>query len=214
MNRVESLVLIPLRRGKDVIGYLYTLNFDTAKVVEVKELMELMSLVLGAEIYNHLLLQKLETLSQVDTLTGLGNRRAMKKRMELVSRRENTPFGIVNIDLNGLKTVNDRDGHEAGDRLLIQAGEILRKVFYQEDLFRTGGDEFIVITDSISLDTFYKKLDRLRGDVMKNTDVSFAIGEYWSDGTTDIKTAFRIADERMYADKQAFYERNPALRRK
>lgn len=49
---------------------------------------------------------------------------------------------------------------------------------------------------------------------MKNTDVSFAIGEYWSDGTTDIKTAFRIADERMYADKQVFYERNPALRRK
>ncbi len=214
MNRVESLVLIPLRRGKDVIGYLYTLNFDTARVVEVKELMELMSLVLGAEIYNYLLLQKLETLSQVDALTGLGNRRAMKKRMELVSRRKNTPFGIVNIDLNGLKVVNDRDGHEAGDRLLIQAGEILRKVFYQEDLFRTGGDEFIVITDTISLDTFYKKLDRLRGDVMKNTAVSFAIGEYWSDGTTDIKTAFRIADERMYADKQVFYEKNPALKRK
>ena len=212
-NRVKSLVLIPLRRGKDVIGYLYALNFDTAKAVEVKELMELMSVVLGVEIYNHLLLQKLEALSQVDTLTGLGNRRAMKKRMGFLSEQKNTSFGVVNIDLNGLKVVNDRDGHEAGDRLLVQAGEILRKVFYQEDLFRTGGDEFIVITGGISRDTFYKKLDRLRGDMLKNASVSFAIGEYWSDGTTDMKSAFRIADERMYADKQHFYEKNPELRR-
>ena len=49
--------------------------------------------------------------------------------------------------------------------------------------------------------------------MMKNTSVSFAIGECWSDGSTDIKTAFDIADERMYADKQAFYQRYPELRR-
>jgi diguanylate cyclase (GGDEF)-like protein len=213
MNRVENLVLIPLRRGKDVVGYLYALNFNTAKVVQVKELMEIMSVVLGAEIYNHRLLQRLETLSQVDALTGLGNRRAMKKRIEFLSERNNAPFGVINIDLNGLKVTNDRKGHEAGDKLLVQAGEILRKVFYQEDLFRTGGDEFIVLIDGISRDTFYIKLDRLRGDMMKNASVSFAIGECWSDGSTDIKTAFDIADERMYADKQAFYQRYPELRR-
>jgi len=215
LNRVESLVLLPLRRSKEVIGYLYVINFDVSKVVETKELVELMSFFLGSEIYNHLLLEKLEELSQIDTLTGINNRRAMSKCIERLNQRGGkTPFGVVNIDLNGLKTVNDHEGHEAGDRLLIQAGEILKKVFYQDDLFRTGGDEFIVISGDISRDTFERKLQRLRCDIEKNSGVSFAIGECWSDGSTDVISAFRLADEKMYADKKAFYDRNPELRRK
>ena len=64
--------------------------------------------------------------------------------------------------------MNDHDGHEAGDRLLIQAGELLGKVFYHDDIFRTGGDEFIVITDGISYETFARKMLRLRRDAEKN----------------------------------------------
>ena len=212
-NNVRTLVLIPLRREKEVIGYLYVINFDVDTVVETKELIELVSFFLGSEIYNHLLLRRLEELSQIDTLTGIKNRRAMSlcmKRME----NDRSPFGVLNIDLNGLKTVNDHDGHDAGDRLLIQAGEILNKVFYQDDLFRTGGDEFIVISRNISRDTFTAKLQRLRSDAEKNGDVSFAIGECWSDGSVDVKTALRYADERMYQDKKAFYDRHPELKRK
>lgn len=52
---VKSLVLLPLRQAKHVIGYLYVVNFDVSKVVEVKEMVELMSFFLGAEISNHLL---------------------------------------------------------------------------------------------------------------------------------------------------------------
>ncbi len=213
-NCVQSLALVPLRRSGDVIGYLYVLNFDTEKTVEVKELLELMSFILGSEIYNNLLLQKLEELSLVDTLTGIRNRRAMKLRMQHLTEQPNTPFGIVNIDLNGLKVVNDRDGHEAGDRLLVQAGEVLKKVYYEEDLFRTGGDEFIIITSGINRETFERKLQRLRSDMLKNELVCFAIGECWSEGGTDLTAAFRTADERMYADKQAFYQQHPELKRK
>jgi diguanylate cyclase (GGDEF)-like protein len=64
---------------------------------------------------------------------------------------------VVNLDLNGLKLVNDRDGHEAGDRLLVRVGELLRKVFYDEDVYRTGGDEFIVIIEGISEAVFERK---------------------------------------------------------
>lgn len=210
---VRSLVLIPLRR-KTVIGYLYVINFNVDKLVEVKELTELMAFFLGSEIDNYLLLHKLEELSQIDVLTGINNRRAMIQRVkELSMDQEIHPYGVVNIDLNGLKVVNDRDGHSAGDRLLIQAGEILKKVFYQEDLFRTGGDEFIVITNEIKREKFEQKVNRLHRDVEKNSEVSFAIGAYWSDGTTDLTTAFRYADEIMYADKKAYYEKHPEFRR-
>lgn len=214
-NGVTSLVLIPLRGGKDVIGYLYVVNFNVEKVVDVKELVELMAFFLGGQIYNHLLVKRLEELSSVDELTGLNNRRSMIQRMRRMDRQEKRePFGVINIDLNGLKTVNDRDGHEAGDRLLVQAAELLKNVFYHEELFRTGGDEFIVISAGIEKEVFERKADRLRSDVEKNADVSFAIGTYWSDGSEDTTTAMKQADEAMYEDKKAFYEANPELRRK
>jgi diguanylate cyclase (GGDEF)-like protein len=121
---------------------------------------------------------------------------------------------VLNIDLNGLKVVNDQEGHEAGDRLLVQASEILKKVYYQDDLYRTGGDEFIVIMENINQDTFERKLEKLRSDAEKNSKVSFAIGEFWSDGSDDLTAAFRCADERMYADKNAYYDRHSELRRR
>ena len=98
--------------------------------------------------------------------------------------------------------------------MIVQAGEILKKVFYQEDLYRTGGDEFIVITQNINQETFERKVERLRSDAEKNSEVSFAIGQFWSDGSDELTAAFRWADERMYADKNAFYDRHPELRRK
>lgn len=212
-SRVQSLVLSPLRREKTVVGYLYVVNFDFSRAVEVKEIVELMSFFLGSELANHLLVQRLEEISQIDVLTGMKNRRAMKQRIRaLTANSPVPPYGVINIDLNGLKIVNDHDGHEAGDRLLIRAGELLGKVFYHDDIFRTGGDEFIVITDGISQETFERKMQRLRRDAEKN-GLSFAVGSFWSDGSAEIKSAFRHADEMMYADKKAFYEQYPELRR-
>ena len=48
----------------------------------------------------------------------------------------------------------------------------------------------------------------------KNGDVNFAIGAFWSDGSVDVRTAFRLADDRMYEDKKTFYEKNMHLRRR
>lgn len=211
---VESLVLIPLRRGSTVIGYLYVVNFDVEKAVQVKELVELMSFFLGSEISNYLLMTRLERLSSVDALTGLFNRNAMLRRMkELTHERKPVPFGVANIDLNGLKLMNDHSGHDAGDKLLVEAAEILKKVFYDDDLYRTGGDEFIVIATDIAQDVFERKVNRLHADAQKNADVSFAIGSCWSDGTDDMREVFREADARMYEDKQAYYAEHPELRR-
>ena len=100
-----------------------------------------MSFFLGTEIYNAVLLARLDEMSHTDALTGLNNRNAMIQRTNAIAQRtEPESFGIVNLDLNGLKTVNDLQGHDAGDRLLVSAAEMLKKFFYAEDLYRTGGD--------------------------------------------------------------------------
>ena len=93
---VTSLALIPLRRDRTVLGYLYVVNFDLERVVDTKEILGLLSYFLGSEISNHLLMDQLEMMSRVDALTGLGNRRAMIGRMKEMSSRSRMPsYGVI-----------------------------------------------------------------------------------------------------------------------
>lgn len=207
-NGVESLALIPLRREKTIIGFLYVVNYDTDRTVAVKETIELLAFFLGIWISNHQLMAKLEQISNMDALTGLNNRHAMHKKLKhLEEAKKRKPYGVINFDLNGLKTVNDEDGHEAGDKMLIRASELLKKAFYNEDVFRTGGDEFIVILEDISREVFDRKLRRFHEAAEKYQDTSFAMGACWSDGSDEITEVFRIADQNMYEDKEAYYKR-------
>lgn len=207
-NGVDSLILLPLYQSKSIFGYLYMTNFNTDKVVELKEVMELISFFLATEISNTLLHERMNLMLRTDTLTGANNRYAMLDR---ISGLKGKAFGIISLDLNGLKRMNDTYGHDAGDRLLVQAAEVLSKVFYEEDIFRTGGDEFVVISADITEGVFDRKLARLRRDAEKNVDVSFAMGSFWSDGTVEPSEAFRIADDNMYKDKREYYLSHPGL---
>ena len=211
---VTSLVLVPLRRVKEVIGYLYVVNFDVDKVVEVKELVELMSFFLGSEIANYLMMNKLEQLSTVDQLTGMLNRNAMLQRMSDIDKANpRGSFGIVNIDINGLKTTNDQHGHEAGDDLLVAAASVLKRAFRKDDLFRVGGDEFVVIAQGMSRKPFEARVAWLRAAAEANPNVSFAIGACWSEGSMSTHEAYSVADKHMYDDKRAFYTAFPEQKR-
>lgn len=206
---VGSLALVPLRRAAIIIGYLYVVNFDVSRVVKVKELIELTSFFLSSEISNYLRMNRLEELSTVDALTGLRNRNAMARRIAEIDEGGLAPFGLVNVDLNGLKATNDQHGHEAGDELLRKAADILRKAFRQNDLYRMGGDEFLVIAVGISQNEFNRRVALLHDSVRDNPEVSFSIGSVWSDGTTDVSTAYKRADAIMYADKKSYYASHP-----
>lgn len=213
-QELTSLMIIPLRREQTVVGFLYLVNFDAARVMKVKEIAELTGFFLGTQISNRLLMEQLEEMSYTDGLTGLSNRYALLRCLRrLKAEREKGSFGVVNLDLNGLKNVNDSKGHAAGDQLLVSAAEMLTEVFYQKDVFRTGGDEFIIIASGIDEKTFRRKLQRLRAAIAKDPKVSFAVGAFWSDGSMDVSDAFRMADEKMYTDKEAYYAAHPEQRR-
>ena len=107
----------------------------------------------------------------------------------------------------GLKFVNDNEGHEAGDRLLIRASEVLREVFNDEDIYRTGGDEFLVIIEGISEESFDSNIEKLHEILNKCNDVSFAFGNCWSNDSSKLDEMLRLADKRMYDNKMAYYKR-------
>jgi len=90
-----------------------------------------------------------------DTLTGLPNRKLMMDRLEqalVAAKRRNGQLGLLFIDLDGFKEVNDRYGHEVGDKLLVEVANGLKDVVRRENdtISRIGGDEFIVLLTDVS----------------------------------------------------------------
>lgn len=148
-----------------------------------------------------------------DMLTGLGNRRLLTAVMELEAREPTRRYGAaIAIDLDDFKPVNDRLGHAAGDAVLVAVGERLRATFKGKgDLFRLGGDEFMILC--------YRSLSRmeiinLAGDYLnanrqpvhfedKVLVIDASIGVAFSDDHAGLEAMMKQADLELYAVKQA-----------
>ena len=214
---IESLVLFPLEYNDTLLGYIWVVNFDISNTLRIKEILEITSFFLASEISNYQLFNKLEVMSTEDQLTGVFNRNAMNIRVKkFVSGNEpkHSNYAIVFADLNGLKQVNDNKGHNAGDTLLKDAANKLMEVFPECDIYRAGGDEYMIIASDVPEDVILKRAERLRLESEDPENISFAIGTYSYDKPEDILTAMRVADEKMYADKQRYYQKFPERKRK
>ena len=209
---VKSLVLVPLRQGPKIIGYIFITNFDVDRIVEIKEFIELTAFFISAEVANNNLMERLEFMSNVDLLTGLRNRNSMNYRVDLFvsgERLVTSPFGVIFADLNGLKQANDTGGHAEGDKLLKKAGQVLNEVFERYEVYRAGGDEFVVIAPACSKALFEQKIAELRKRTCYGSEVCFAIGSHWDGEGKNLRLAMHLADEAMYEDKNKFYQEHP-----
>ncbi|MEO0372110.1 MAG: GGDEF domain-containing protein, partial [Pseudomonadota bacterium] len=103
-----------------------------------------------------------------DTLTGLGNRRALRLAMQQLQSRD-TGFAMMHIDLDHFKAVNDTHGHAAGDEVLLRVSDRLRMVTRVEDtVIRQGGDEFtLVLPGAVDKANISKLAERLIREVEK-----------------------------------------------
>lgn len=208
---VKSIVLFPLRHGAELLGYMWALNFNVADAMKIKETLEVTTFFLASEIASYQLLNRLEIMSTIDSLTGIKNRNVMNNHVDqIVSGQEPMPLAVLFADLNGLKRMNDVQGHSAGDKMLQSAASILQGVFHDGEVYRAGGDEFMVLVPEIEEDELQKRIARVHLLSKKTEDVSFSIGVCY--GESNIRRAMRLADERMYAEKSAYYDAHPGLR--
>ncbi len=211
LSGVKTIILFPLRHGGELLGYLWAVNFNVNDTLKIKETLEVTTFLIASEISSYLLLNKLQTLSTIDSLTGVKNRNVMNNRIDqIVAGRKLTPDAVVFADLNGLKRTNDEQGHISGDKVLRSAAEILQYVFPEEDVYRAGGDEFIVLVSSISEDELNTRIAKIRTMAKLSENVYFSIGVCC--GEPDVRRAMHIADERMYVDKKSFYIEHPELK--
>ena len=155
----------------------------------------------------------LEQKAYTDAHTGLPNKDACELLLNTPEKvKEST--ACMMFDLNNLKIVNDTMGHEAGDRLILNACGCLTDVFGVDAVFRIGGDEFLVICKQIDENTLIKRITELK-ELMNERSVNMASGVIWSENViTGFNEMLREAEEKMYADKARYYKEKGIERRK
>ena len=118
-------------------------------------------------------------------------------------------LGVVFIDLNGLKRVNDGNGHYEGDRFLKKTAAHIREIFVDDEIYRAGGDEFMVLVINNTDEEFYSKVREMS---QRKDKLNFSMGTCFEEENIDINKALRLADRAMYDDKHDYYLRHPELK--
>ena len=217
MMGIRNIALYPLRANGETIGYFWVTNFNNSNMLHKRQTLELISFLLSSEVSNRRLYKKMEKLSVLDLLTDTYNRNAMNNKItDIVNGKYkiNNPYGVVFVDMNGLKIINDNEGHLAGDSLLKETADVLKQTFEDCDIYRVGGDEFLVIVEDKTEDEFNRMIEKVRAESTRSKTVRFAIGTCYEDASFDIRKAMHLADVKMYEDKEQFYNIHPELSRR
>ncbi len=153
-------------------------------------------------------------MAYTDPLTRVKNKTAYDKEClaleEQIREGGGAPFGLLMLDLNNLKALNDKYGHERGDEYLINCCALMCKVFKHSPVYRIGGDEFLILLrgeDLAALPELLEEMDRRMAASRKHPEpwkrLSIAKGYSLYNGEVQtLEEIFNRADEAMYADKR------------
>lgn len=148
--------------------------------------------------------RRLSRLVDLDPLTGLANRRLLRKALD---QARQTGAAIIFMDINDFKEVNDRFGHQIGDLALKRTAKVLTDSFRPQDrVFRWGGDEFLVIAPNLSAPAAQSRISRVR-ELLSSPDMdaprcSISVGICVLEAGGDPTAALDKADQMMYQQKR------------
>ncbi len=154
-------------------------------------------------------------IARQDGLTHVKNRTAYhekEKELQKLIDDNGNPFGIVVCDINGLKTVNDTEGHRAGDEYIKACCTLICRTYLHSPVYRIGGDEFVVILRGEDFENRERLLDEMRKQVEENVRigegpvVASGMAEYQPGDDRSVEDVFTRADNRMYENKTQLRE--------
>lgn len=203
ISGVRRLVSGHLTQSGRSLGFTEVINPSALAFKSAGLLLSTLTLFLASMLRNRDTFRSLERLSTTDQLTGAGNRRGFTEYIRAV------PDGIflafIFGDLNGLKRINDTQGHEAGDHLLQQAVRHMKALSGDNAVFRMGGDEFMVIARNASEQQAQQLVRELLARY-RSSGISMALGVVvCQTPIANIDEVLSQADREMYTDKERIY---------
>ena len=219
----NAYVCLPLIGKGELFGLLHLGTKRSAQedqrhwdIAELKEIAVIFAEYLSLSIANIKLSEKLVSQSIRDPLTRLYNRRYMDEIIGheiLRAARQQTGIGVVMVDIDHFKQINDTYGHETGDEYLMNLADFFKLKMRSSDfIFRYGGEEFILILPESSVEDTYKYSESLRkeiknmkihfrGQLLPSITLSFGIAAYPDHGLDTIEL-IRVADKALYTAKE------------
>ncbi len=209
---IYSLVVVPLYDDGVVIGFYGVDNPPGKSLDYTSNMLQIMGHFIVSSLKRRNLMRQLEKMSYSDQLTGLGNRYAVERFVRNMDKRES--IGVLYCDITGLKRVNDTEGHEAGDQLILRARNLLMHFWKAYEVFRIGGDEMLILASGIQQATFQEEVCRMK-EHMQEYKVAVAVGAVWKpDGTDSIDQMLTESERLMYEDKARYYKQMGLDRRR
>lgn len=157
-------------------------------------------------------------LAYSDPLTGAKSKHAYVEFEDnidkLIRNEEIDEFAVLVFDVNYLKNVNDALGHDVGDRYLIESCTLIKEFFKYSDVYRYGGDEFIIILEGVDYAKRKELVESFRKTVVKNKSqdkpvIATGLSEYNKGKDHSLRSVFNRADKDMYMNKK-FLKSNDA----
>lgn len=198
------------RSGNSFIVYLGTLGCLAAAFMDV--FFDYCVLIPSIMISSLTFYQFLRTQdTDYDALTRLQNRATFYKDCK---RMKNAVTAVASIDMNGLKTINDSRGHEAGDRALRMIGRALRSIMNRKTLaYRVGGDEFIALffqADEAEINHALEKFETAVQQDGLSVSIGLAVRQNARDSLDEL---IRKSDQKMYENKSSYYRAHDRRKR-
>jgi diguanylate cyclase (GGDEF)-like protein len=206
-----SALYQPVSRGETPIGILaihWLARFE-AMPEEASSVVGLLATEAAIAIERAETLSRLERVARTDDLTGLANRRAWDEHLKRElsrARREGAPLAVALLDLDHFKHYNDRNGHQAGDRLLKEVAANWQRVIRETDILaRYGGEEFALALPGAGLDDAFRLVERLRAVTPGEERTSAGLVQW--DGAESEPDLVARADRALYAAKRGGRDR-------
>ena len=200
-QNVQSLMAVPLVANNIITGFIGVDN--PRKNYDDFTLLSSVTHFILNDLEKRSVTEKLKNLSFTDSLTGLYNRNRYNHMVSELLQNPPAILGIIYLDLNGLKKVNDRGGHSAGDNLLRHTAQILLSLF-RDDAYRIGGDEFVILLPRIPKFVFDMRIEKLR-QKFQEADILISLGSCWRNQDVNILQQVKEADQLMYEEKEEYY---------
>jgi diguanylate cyclase (GGDEF)-like protein len=141
----------------------------------------------------------------IDSLTNVSNMTALNNR--ITNTFLFNKVGVLYVDINGLGVINNMYGHAEGDVMIKTIAKTIAHFFRKQDIYRKGGDEFIVICTDIDEELFKNKIELIKEE-LATTKYSASFGYSYGVNVYDIEALMDIADQRMCIEKENYRENN------
>lgn len=203
LKNLKNLVISNMILSEKSVGFLCIENIEKHKE-DVLLLKSLIYFILN-EFKRIQISKKLTFMSSYDSLTGLNNRNKYMNYIKNIKYSSIKSIGVAFIDINGLKRINDTQGNYYGDSAIKEVSQSLKRYFRKEDCYRIGGDEFAIICENITKETFSQKINSINRYFLDLMEYSISLGYIWKDKNFNINQMVSQADEYVYQAKKSYY---------